>query len=134
MFVSMSHPMAAAHLVKDVAEGAPGDMWRWTYRRPELRFYLQNLSDLKLVVGFALAGETFRKTGPVAVSFFVNGRLFDKERYTEPGEKRYEKLVPADFLKPEINLVALEPDKVWIAPTDGAALGLILIEAGFQRQ
>jgi len=32
-----------------------------------------------------------------------------------------------------MNLVALEIDKVWIAPGDGAKMGFILSRAGFAR-
>jgi hypothetical protein len=53
-------------------------------------------------------------------------------RYEGGGQKRFEKPVPAAWLRTDADiLVAAEIDKVWIAPADGARLGFILSRAGF---
>ena len=81
---------------------------------------------------FSIVENTFRKTGPVTLSFFVNGKLLDKARYDKPGQFRFEKPVDPSMLQAEsINLVAIEPDRLWVSKADGTTLGFILIAAGF---
>jgi hypothetical protein len=83
---------------------------------------------------FAIADLTFNDTGPVTFSISINGRLFDKVLYDQPGEKRYDKPVPPGFLKPKSEVtVTVKPDKIWIAKDDGAKLGFILIRIGFEE-
>jgi len=90
------------------------------------------VKDVKLVVDFAVAKETFDATGPVTISFFVNDRLLEAVRYDQPGDKHYEKLVPAGWLRPDaMTTVAAEIDKLYRAPQDGAELGFILTRVGF---
>jgi hypothetical protein len=134
MFIQMNHPNAPAHLVKDISDTVEADSWRWTHRRPELRFYLEKIDDLKFAADFSISGATFEKTGPVVISFFVNDQLLDRVRYTAHGHQKYQRPVPAELLRPfAINRVVIQPDKVWISPHDGVALGVILTEAGFKR-
>jgi hypothetical protein len=131
-FVSMNGPTADAHIVRDIAASTEASAWRWTGQRPELRFRLSFTKGLRFVMDFALAEVTFPQRGPVTISFVINGHLLDKVRYEQAGEKHFEKRVPAAWLRADADtLVAAEIDKVWIAPSDGARLGFILIRAGF---
>jgi hypothetical protein len=129
----MNDPDAARYLVKDISETVEGGSWRWSFRRPEMQFYLQDVEGYRLAVELSLAEATIRDTGPVAVSFFVHGHLLATVPYATAGQKRFDKAVPPGILNPNaFNRVSLRPSKVWIAG-DGAALGLILTEAGFHR-
>jgi hypothetical protein len=131
-FVNLAETNADAYVVRDVNQGAEGDLWRWTRKRPELRFYLDTIDHLDFKADFSIAEATFKDTGPVAVSIFINGNLLDKVACTEAGEKHFSKPVPEGFLRPKtVNFAALEIDKVWVSKTDGAQLGIILIRAGF---
>ena len=108
--------------------------WRWTYKRPELQFYLARTENLRFAMDFSIAGATFKDTGPVTLSVFVNGRFLHKQRYDQPGEKKMDVPVPPGMLTPEaLNKVAIEPDKVWVSKEDGANLGFILSAAGFRQ-
>lgn len=130
--VSMSDPDAMTYIVKDVSPTVESGAWRWAFKRPELRFALASVKDVKLVVDLAVAKETFDATGPVTISFFVNDRLLEAVRYDQPGAKHYEKLVPAGWLRPDaMTTVAVEIDKLYRSPQDGAELGFILTRAGF---
>ena len=133
-YVYMGNPNADAYIVKDVAPASEGGAWRWTYRRPELQFYIGPAQQLKFVMEFAIVDRTFAETGPVTLTVFINGRPLDRFRYDKPGSYTIDKPVPAELLKADaINRVAIEPDKVWTAREDGAALGFILTSAGFRE-
>ena len=133
-FISLSNANADAYILKDVSPAVEGGTWRWTYRRPELQFYLTRSSSLRFVLDFALADQTFAETGPVTLAVYVNDRLLDRFRYDKPGVHKLEKPVPPELLRENaLNRVVIEPDKVWIAKGDGAALGFILSAAGFQE-
>lgn len=133
-FVSMSYPDADAYIVKDVALGGDGGPWRWTHSRPELQFHVGEVEHLRFVMELAIVERTFADTGPVTLAVFINGRLLDRFRYDKPGSYTIDKPLPAGFLTPHaLNRVAVEPDKVWTAPEDGAKLGFILAKAGFRE-
>lgn len=130
--VSMSDPYSDAHIVRDVSPAAEGSAWRWTFRRPELRFWLEQTARQKLVVDFSIAADTFKETGPVTMTFFVNGQPLGQRRCPKPGPYRFEKAVPAAWLRTDdFTLVAAEADKLWTSPADGARLGFILSRIGF---
>jgi hypothetical protein len=130
MLADMADPYAQAYIVRDVAS-AP-DRWRWTGAAPELRFWLTRTAGLNFVLDFYLAGRTFKETGPVTVACYIEGKLLGSVRADGPREFTFEKAVPAGWLTTErpVN-VMLRPDKVWVAPDDGARLGILLVKAGF---
>jgi hypothetical protein len=132
MLVEMSSPDASRHIVKDVENGAPGDLWRWTNQQPTLKILAQTTDKLKLSVDFALWAEAFKQTGPVELSFFVNGHLLDKIRYTSPGNKHFEKPIPPEWLASDTeSTVSVAIDKLYTAPQDGKKFGFILSSIGF---
>jgi hypothetical protein len=129
-FVSMTDLHAGAYLVQGFRDKSEGS-WRWALDHPVMRFYLPALAQANFTMAFVLPEQTFRLTGPVALTFSINGRLLDRARYETPGEQQYIHQVPPDFLKPQaINFVAVEPDKV-AAPHPGEKLSFLLIRAGF---
>jgi hypothetical protein len=133
-FVSMSDADADAHIVRDVSPGGDGSPWRWTFQRPELRFWVESVERQRLSVEFVIASNTFEGTGPVTVSFFVNGRLLGRQRCPKHGQYRFEKAVPPEWLRTDdFTLVTAEADRHWVAPQDGARLGFILSRMGFAR-
>lgn len=130
--VGMGEPDALLHIIKDVSPHLEGGSWRWTGKRPEFRFVVSRTKNVKLTMDFALAKATFDSTGPVTFSFFVNDQLLDKVRYSEPGDKHYEKPVPPEWLRTDrMSTIAVELDKVHVSPVDGAALGFIVKRVGF---
>ncbi len=118
--------------MKDVSEGADSGGWRWTYDRPELRFFVKKTEGVHAVADFSIAGDTFKTTGPVTVGFFVNDKLVSTEKYTKAGTYHYDKPVPAGLIQADkATTFAIEPKPIWVAPGDGKHLGLILVRAGF---
>ena len=133
-FVNLRDAGADSYIVRDISPAVEGSGWRWTGKRPELRFFLDAVDKLTFKAEFAVAEATIKDTGPVTVSVLINGNLLEKVYCAKSGERYVEKPVPAKFLRANaMNLVALEIDKVWIAPDDGAKMGFILSRAGFAQ-
>lgn len=131
-FVNMNDPNAAAYIVRDIQDNVEGTGWRWTHQYPELRFLLDRTKGLRFAMDFAFPELNFKQTGPVTVSFFINGKLLDRIRYTTAGDKHFEKAVPPAWLRTgEYTTFRAEVDPPWIAPTDKARLGFVLHRAGF---
>src|SRR5437899_10823478 len=59
-FVNMSDPLADAYIVKDVSESAEGGAWRWTRKRPELRFFLETVEHLIFKADISIAEATLK--------------------------------------------------------------------------
>ena len=69
----------------------------------------------------------------MTVACFVDGRLLARFRCDAPREFTFEKDVPAGWLSTAAPVtVAMEIDKPWRSPGDGAELGFLLIAVGFQ--
>ena len=133
-FVRMGDINAAAYIVRDIGHSLQGEGWRWASQAPEMRFYLLMIDDVKFRMEFALPPVTFKQTGPVTLSYFVNGKLLDRVAYDKPGHHRFERLVPREYLRPDaINMVAIQPDKLYVDKDDGSQLSFALSSAGFVR-
>jgi hypothetical protein len=133
-FIEISDPSASSHIVSDIHALEAGQ-WRWTGQRPTLRFQLSNTDQQKLSLDFVVVEAALQQTGPLTVTFLVNDHVLEQMRYDTPGEKRFEKPVPPDWLSFEgTTAVSAWIDKVWHAPNDERALGVILLRAGFLDQ
>ncbi|HSW49244.1 MAG TPA: hypothetical protein VLH09_03670 [Bryobacteraceae bacterium] len=131
-YVVMNDPRADWYLLRDIDPAAQGDTWRWAGARPLMRFYLETASNLKFSLDFSIADVTFKETGPLTLSYRINGRTFDKVRYAQSGQHHYEKPVPESLLRAgRENLVEILPDKVWTSKDDGKKLSILLLRAGF---
>ena len=130
-FLNVANPNASAYIVKDVGDQTEGGGFRWAFAHPVLRFTVPPMDHPKFVMDFALPEPTFRVTGPLTLTFSINGRFFDQRRFAEMGQQHYEREVPAGFLRiGALNLVSIDPDKVFTAE-DGAKLGFPFSRAGF---
>ncbi|HXJ42006.1 MAG TPA: hypothetical protein VNH18_22200 [Bryobacteraceae bacterium] len=128
--VNMNDPFAMAYIVQDVRNQLEAGAWRWTSRRPELRIYLDDTRGLKFTTDFSVPERGLGRTGPVTISFLINGQLLDRVRCDQPGDRHFEKPVPESWLHPRwLNFVRMEPDKTW---SDAEFThGFILTRAGF---
>ena len=134
-FINMNEPSADAFIVRDISRTTEAGSWRWAYRHPQLRFYLRNVDRLHFVMDVGLAENTFRETGPVTLTVQINGHDFDKFVLDKPGDRHFDKLVPAALLQPHSeNFVSFETDKQWVSKEDGAVLSFVLRRAGFIKQ
>lgn len=128
--INMVDSDAESHFVKDIT-GMVQSNWRWAQKRPTIRLYPRTNTDVQYVIDFALPEVTFKDTGPVTMSFYVGDHLLERVRYTEPGQKKFEKAVPPEWIVPgqELQLSA-EIDKMWTSKTDGEKLGFVLTSIG----
>jgi hypothetical protein len=133
-FVDAADIDADRFFVKDIkpSEGGP---WRWTHDKPELRFIIgPGNGDRRLTVEFTINEVTFKETGPVAISFFVNGQLVAKERYTSPGDKKFSQVIHAEMLYPgEENRVLMQVHDAWQTPYPGIKYGFLFRRAGLGK-
>ncbi len=128
--VNMADLDANAHIVRDIARGRGGS-WRWTGQRPAVKLRLRSNQRLKFSIDLSIAGATFKDTGPVTISFYVNDHLVDQVHYSTPGSRHFEKPIPAGWITPEGDtILAAEIDKTWTSKEDGARLGFILTRIG----
>jgi hypothetical protein len=123
-----------AYVVQDIPKGANGP-WRWAGRKPTVRIFLSNTAandpNTIMLVEYSVAEATFKDTGPVTFQFLVNGQKLGEERQEKPGAYTFSKVIPNGWLKSGENDLAVEIDKPWKSPTDGAELGFILTAIGF---
>ena len=132
--IEMSDPEAPLHFVSDIESELHADNWRWTLKRPTINIGIPDVNHLKCSADFSLWEGAFKQTGPVTVSFAVNGRTLAQVRYATAGLKHFEKPVPSDWLHtPGDSSVSAEIDKTFAA-NDGRILGFILVRMGFVRE
>lgn len=83
---------------------------------------------------FGAAEATLKDTGPVTVDLRINGVSLRHTTTAKPGEITLYAPVPESAV-PESGEVVLEAvvKPVWIAPGDGARLGVLLKGMGFLR-
>jgi len=131
-FIRMGDPYADEYIVKDISP-EHGE-WRWALAHPELKLRVKNSRHLKFSMEFAIPGATFKVTGPVTVTAYINGKLAGAERCRSEGKYRIEKVVPDGWVMPdsEVTITALV-DKRWISKDDGAELSFLLGSVGFSQ-
>jgi hypothetical protein len=128
--VNMDDADASLHIVHDIL-GAPNSSWQWTGQNPQVKIRVRTEASLKYTIDFTLPEVTFKDTGPVTISFTVNGHVLDRVRYTRQGHQHFEKAVPPGWVEPgKFAIVGAEIDKVWVSKADGARLGFILSRIG----
>jgi hypothetical protein len=131
--VEMADGDADARIVQDIPKGGDAS-WRWAGQHPTVTVTLQTVENLAYSIDFTIADATFKTTGPVTLTFEVNGRELGSERYTAAGMYHFEKVVPAGWLEAGKDTTAgAKIDKVWTSPDDGAKLGFILTRIGFRQ-
>ena len=132
--VQMSDGDVTARIVRDVELG-PAGSWRWTGQHPTIRVPSGAVENLLYLIDFTLPEDTFKDTGPVTLSFYVNDRLLDRVRYSSPGTQHFEKRVPDGWAQEgQETTVGAEIDKMWTSPEDGKRLGFILTSIGVKQQ
>ena len=131
--IDMSDADADLHVVRDII-GSSGP-WRWTGKHPEVRLLMRTNEKLSYVIDFTVVEETFKQTGPVTVSFYVNDHLVDRMKCDTPGSRHFEKPIPPEWVEPgKDTLAGAEVDKMWVSPADHQELGLIISRIGLTQQ
>ena len=130
-YVKSWQPDAESYFIRHIA-GVEAGAWRWTHSDPELRFFVKDIRDRRFKLEIGVNDVTFRDTGPLRLSIFINGKEFDRVVYDSPGDKSYEKAVPPDMLRQKAeNRVLIRVLNPWDTTDPKIKLGFILHEAGF---
>jgi hypothetical protein len=128
----IGRPGAARYVVKGVLVGDPKSDGFWTLDEPELQFQLSSVQHHVFSEHFYLPLDTLKQTGPLNVDFFVNGHLLDHAQFAKDGDVLYQRDVPVDWLKTgSLTTVRMLIHNPYIAPRDGARLGVLLRSALF---
>lgn len=129
-FVRMGETLAPDHMVRDIS--TEQGVFRWAYRHPELRFRVERAEGLRFLAEIAIPEVTFKTTGPVSVSAFINGKPLDSIRCPQPGKYEISKAVPSGWIDvTKVVQVTFEAEPRWVAPDDGNELSFLLYSAGF---
>jgi hypothetical protein len=130
--MTIGKPGAAQYIVKGVLTGDPKADGYWTLDNPELQFRLFSPDHHFFSEHFYLPLDTLKQTGPLKVDFYVNGHLLDKTEFSKDGEVVYRHEVPMEWLKGStLTTVRMQIHNPYIAPRDGARLGVLLRSALF---
>lgn len=126
-------PNRQAYIVQGLLLGPIGSDSAWTLDNPELRFKIASTANRELALRFVIVGETLKKTGPLKVEFFVNNHLLDRATYSDDGERTYRHPIPPAWLTTEdFNVVRMHILNPYVAPRDGAKLGVLLKSASLE--
>jgi hypothetical protein len=128
--VKMEDPDANDYIVRDI--GLMPGIWRWAFLHPELRFRVAHPEGMRFGAEINIPEVTFKVTGPVVVTYFVNGRRLGLVRCEHPGTYMIDHAVPPAWLVPGAYIHAtFDADRHWVSPEDGAQLSFLLSRAGF---
>lgn len=125
---------ADSHIVRDIPKDGQGS-WRWTGEHPAVEVTLRSVENVTYLIDFSMADATLKDTGPVTLTFDVNGHELGSATYRSAGSYHFEKAVPREWLevgKP--TEVGASIDKMWVSPTDGVKLGFILSHLGLRQE
>jgi hypothetical protein len=130
--VKMSDPDADDYIVRDI-DRMPG-VWRWAFAHPELRFRLRSAGDSRFTAQIAIPEVTFRATGPVRITYFIDGRSLGSIHCDHPGKFDVDQALPAGWVEADQYVhVTFETDRHWVSPEDGAQLSFQIFETGFRN-
>jgi hypothetical protein len=126
----MEDPQADDHIVRDISPER--GLRRWAFLHPELKFQLSKVDNIHFFTDFTVPQVTFKDTGPVTVTYSVNGTELGSIRCDHAGDYHVEKPLPPGLVKPGYLVkVTYSAEPRWIAPTDRAQLSFLLMGAGF---
>jgi hypothetical protein len=129
--VHMTDVDAPDHFIADISDPLAGN-WRWTGKRPMVQLGVPADANVKYHIEFAIPQETFRSTGPVTLTFLVNGRALDARHYEAAGSYEFEKDVPSEWILRGADVrLGAEIDK--ILSLNGRTYGFLLIAVGLKR-
>jgi hypothetical protein len=131
-FVKMDDPQAGEFLVKDISSDA--GFRRWAFIHPELRFRVKDARNLTFTAELTVPEVTYKVTGPVTVTYAVNGRTLGTLRCDHAGDFEIDKPVPEGVVEPGKYIsVTFDAHPRWISPEDQAELSFLLRSAGFRH-
>ena len=131
-WIEIGLPDADRHMLRDFQERSNPNVFRWTYERPALLFYVLKRENARFKMDFLLPSKVFQATGPIRLTVFVNGQKIGERTYDSPERQSFEQAVPPGLLRSGgITLVETVLDKYYRSPDDGQKLGYLFVRGGF---
>ena len=131
-FITMADPVADDYIVRDVSRER--GVYRWAFVHPELRFRVQQAGSVRFTAELGVPEVTFKVTGPVRISYAMDGKPLGSLYCDHPGKYEVAKPVPDGWVQPNQYIhVTFETDRKWVSPDDGAQLTFLLFNAGFTQ-
>jgi hypothetical protein len=130
--VRMTDADAPEHFLGDILEPLSGT-WRWTGKRPSIRLRAPAHAQRAYFIDFAIPENTLKSTGPVTLTYLVNGRVLEQRQYSTPGEYTFEKDVPPEWIATTVTTLGAEINKTYSEPGTGKAYGFLLVSLGLKR-
>jgi hypothetical protein len=130
--VAVSSADAYKYFVDEIIMCPPKSALCWTLDAPELKFWLSSSQDRVFSANFKLASDTLKQTGPLVIDYFINDHFLERVQYAGDGDHTYRHAVPSSWLRTDdYTIVKMQIRNPYIAPADGAKLGVLLVSAGF---
>jgi hypothetical protein len=127
--VENSTPGNERGMIRDFMAVPPG-RWRWTYEHPALLMAAPKRSNTKFSMDFVIHSATFKETGPIRLSVFINGQKIGEKLYTSAENQNFSATVPEAALRDDgIALVETRLDKYYKSPEDGQKMGYLFLRA-----
>lgn len=128
----MTQARADQFIVTGIPLGLGAGAERWTSESPAVKCKLPSSGPWNVVMDFIVAGATLRETGPITLTFTVDGQEVERLRCDHIGEYKLRAPLPAALAIPGRELVLQATvDKPWVAPSDGSKLGVLVSAMGF---
>ena len=133
--LSMSDPLIRQNAVQDVLVGDAGSLWFWTNQHPRFQLpWEESDTGWEFATSFTVPDVVLKQTGPVTVVFLLNDQKLGSERYSKDGNYEFRATVKPEWIRGRDKQVfGLDIDPVYIAPGDGAKLGVLLQSIGFRK-
>jgi len=95
-------------------------------------FYAPRGSPARFKMDLLIPSETFRRTGPLRLTVWVNGKQLGQKFCDSPEHQTFEQTVPPELLRDDgVALVETTLDKYYVSPVDGQKLGYLFVRGGF---
>lgn len=129
--VDNSNPGDERSMLRDFMPG-PAGRWRWTFERPALLMNAPKRPNTKFSMDLVVHSGTFKETGPIRLSVFVNGQKIGEKVFNSAENQTFASAVPLNVLREDgIALVETRLDKYYKSPEDGQKMGYLFLRAAF---
>jgi len=127
--IENSDPVYERAMLRDFMPASPGQ-WRWTFEHPALLMSAPKKPGTAFTMDFVIHAATFKETGPIRLTVFINGQKIGDKLYTTPEGQSFTAAIPESAFRADgIALVETTQDKYYKAPDDAQKMGYLFRSA-----
>ena len=131
-WVELHGPVREKHLLHDINSPSAGEEWVWAFERPAFVFSVPKRPGVTFRMELEIADTTLRTTGPVQITFWLNGKQLAKRTYDAPRKYVVEQQVPPELLREDgVAILETTQDKYYISTGDKQKLSYLFHAGGF---